>query len=74
MDYSVAIRPARVRVATCLPALIGARTLALLEARGLNSLRERVKVPRSQIRAMIGSVAITLAKPDQLRRMFNRLG
>jgi len=74
IDYSVAITPARVRIATSLPALIGARTLALLEARGLNSLGERVKVPRSQVRVLISSVAITLAKPDQLRAMFNRLG
>ena len=73
IDYSVAIRPARVRIATSLPALIGARTLALLQVEGLNSLRERVKVPRSQIRAMVGSVAITLANPDHLRSMFNRL-
>jgi farnesyl-diphosphate farnesyltransferase len=73
IDYSVAIRSARVRVATSLPALIGARTLALLQARGLDSLRKRVKVPRSQVRAMIGSVAITLANPDHLRAMFNRL-
>ena len=73
IDYSVSIRPARVRVATSLPALIGARTLALLQVQGLNSLRERVKVPRSQVRAMIGSVAITLANPNHLRTMFNRL-
>lgn len=73
IDYSVSIRPARVRVATALPALIGARTLALLQVQGLNSLRERVKVPRSQIRAMIGSVVITLANPNHLRTMFNRL-
>jgi len=47
--------------------------LALLQVQGLNSLRERVKVPRSQVRAMIGSVAITLANPNHLRTMFNRL-
>jgi len=72
IDYSVAIRSARVRVATSLPALIGARTLALVQAEGLNALHKRVKVPRSQVRTMIGSVAITLAKPDHLRTMFNR--
>ena len=73
IDYSMAIQSARVRVATSLPALIGARTLALLQVEGLNALRKRVKVPRSQVRAMIASAAITLAKPDHLRAMFNRL-
>jgi farnesyl-diphosphate farnesyltransferase len=73
VDYSVAITPARVRVATSLPALIGARTLGLIDQAGVNSLRERVKVPRSQVRTMIASIAITLAAPDRLRAMFSQL-
>jgi farnesyl-diphosphate farnesyltransferase len=73
VDYSVAIIPARVRVATSLPALIGARTMGLIDQAGVNSLRERVKVPRSQVRTMIASIAITLGAPDRLRAMFSQL-
>jgi farnesyl-diphosphate farnesyltransferase len=74
IDYSVAIVPARVRVATSLPALIGARTLRLIDRGGVNSLRERMKVPRSEVRNMVASIAITLGAPDRLRAMFNPLG
>lgn len=73
VEYSAAIRNARVRAATCLPALIGARTLHLIQERGVHSLSEKVKVPRSEVRAIIASVAITLAAPDRVRATFNRL-
>ena len=74
IDYSVAIVPARVRVATSIPALIGARTLRLIDRGGVNSLRETVKVPRSEVRNMVASIAITLGAPDRLRAMFNPQG
>jgi len=68
LEYSIAINPARVRVATVLPAMIGVRTLELIEESGLEALRTRVKVPRSEVRGMIASTTITLASQSRLRR------
>jgi len=68
LEYSIAINPPRVRVATVLPAMIGVRTLSLLQERGLEALRTRVKVPRSEVRGMIASTTITLASQSRLRR------
>jgi farnesyl-diphosphate farnesyltransferase len=68
LEYSIAINPPRVRVATVLPALIGVRTLSLIEESGLEALRTRVKVPRSEVRGMIASTTITLASHSRLRR------
>jgi farnesyl-diphosphate farnesyltransferase len=67
LEYSIAINPAGVRVATVLPARIGVRTLALLEESGLEALRTRIKVPRSEVRGMIASTTITLASQSRLR-------
>ena len=53
MQYSCAIENRRVRAATVLPALIGARTLALLREAGASALDRQVKVPRKEVRAMI---------------------
>ena len=68
LEYAIAINPARVRVATVLPAMIGVRTFSLLEESGLDALRTRVKVPRSEVRGMIASTTITLASQSRLRR------
>jgi farnesyl-diphosphate farnesyltransferase len=72
MEYVRAINHFRVRAATVLPALIGARTLSILRAAGENVLRERVKVSRKEVRAMIATVALTLAKRATLDEMFER--
>src|SRR6266481_3546742 len=61
MQYSRAIENRRVRAATVLPALIGARTLSLLEDAGATVLQRPVKVPRHEVRAMIFQLAVTLA-------------
>jgi len=68
LEYSIAINPARVRVATVLPSMIGVRTLSLIEESGLEALRTRVKVPRNEVRGMIASTTITLASQSRLRR------
>jgi farnesyl-diphosphate farnesyltransferase len=68
LEYSIAINPPRVRVATVLPAMIGVRTLSLIEESGSEALRTRVKVPRSEVRGMIASTTITLASQSRLRR------
>ena len=60
MQYSRAIRNRRVRAATVLPALIGARTLALLRQAGASALRQTIKVPRREVRAMVVSLVVRL--------------
>ena len=71
IDYACAIRNWRIRFATVLPALIGARTLALLREAGLQVFERRVKMPRSEVRKIILSSA--LASPHALRRTFQKL-
>ena len=73
MQYSRAIQNGRVRAATVLPALIGARTLALLHAAGPMALQHTVKVPRSEVRAMIVSLTLTLASRRHINTMFKQL-
>jgi farnesyl-diphosphate farnesyltransferase len=70
MQYSRAIRNRRVRFATVLPALIGARTLALLRDAGATALQRTVKVPRREVRRMICSLALTLAAREQIDAIF----
>jgi farnesyl-diphosphate farnesyltransferase len=73
LEYACAIRSSRVRFATALPALIGARTLALLREAGIDSLQRTIKVTRGEIREIMASTAITLASPRALRKTFGRL-
>jgi farnesyl-diphosphate farnesyltransferase len=72
MEYSRAIKNHRVRAATVLPALIGARTLALLKAAGPAALQRTVKVPRRDVRAMILSLGLTLASRRRIDALFDR--
>ena len=74
MEYSCAIENRRVRAATVLPALIGTRTLALLNAAGPEALQRTVKVPRGEVRAMILSLALTMASPRKMEAMFHQAG
>ncbi len=72
MRYAQAIRNRRVRAATVLPALIGARTLVLLHNAGHNAVGHSVKVPRHEVRAMILSLAIHLASRKQINTIFSQ--
>jgi farnesyl-diphosphate farnesyltransferase len=72
MEYSRAITNRRVRAATVLPALIGARTIALLNAAGPAALQRTVKVPRAEVRAMIVSLGLTLASQKRIDEIFDR--
>jgi farnesyl-diphosphate farnesyltransferase len=54
------------------PALIGARTLALLREAGVHALQKKIKIPRSEVRAIMSSTAMTLASPRGLMKMFER--
>jgi farnesyl-diphosphate farnesyltransferase len=71
IEYACAIRNRRIRFATALPALIGARTLGLLRDAGAEVFERRVKVPRAEIRKIIASTA--LASPRSLRERFRKL-
>jgi farnesyl-diphosphate farnesyltransferase len=70
MQYSRAIENRRVRAATILPALIGARTLSLLEDAGATVLQRTVKVPRHEVHAMILRLVVTLASRKQISAMY----
>jgi farnesyl-diphosphate farnesyltransferase len=72
MQYSRAIRNRRVRAATVLPALIGARTLALLHKAGASALHHAIKVPRREVRGTILSLVIHLASKSQMDTIFNQ--
>jgi len=72
MSYVHAIRNPRIRGATALPALIGARTLSMLRAAGPTELHRTIKVPRHEVRAMIARLAITLGGRGSVQRMFQR--
>lgn len=72
MQYSRAIRNRRVRAATVLPALIGARTLALLRQAGGGALHQTIKVPRREVRAIVVSLLVHLASHREIETIFNR--
>ena len=72
MSYVHAIRTRRIRGATALPALIGARTLSMVRAAGPTELHRTIKVPRHEVRAMIARLAITLGGRGSVQRMFQR--
>ncbi len=73
IEYACAIHPARVRLATVLPALLGARTLALLRAAGAAAFEGKVKVPRPEVRRILLKTSVTLAAPRSLRKLFAHL-
>jgi farnesyl-diphosphate farnesyltransferase len=72
MEYARTIENRRVRAATVLPALIGVRTLALLNAAGPMALQRTVKVPRREVRAMILRLVLTGASRKQIDIIWNR--
>ena len=71
IEYSRAISNRRVRAATVLPALIGARTLALLDTAVSMVLQRTVKVPRREVRVIILSLVLTLVSRRKIDTMFN---
>ena len=73
LQYARAIRNLRVRVATVLPALIGARTLALLRGAGATALRRHIKVPRKEIRAIVTSLTFSLGSKSRIESLYREL-
>jgi farnesyl-diphosphate farnesyltransferase len=72
IQYSHAIENRRVRGATVLPALIGARTLALLKKAGTAALNRTIKVPHGEVRGLILRLVVTLASRQQIDAIFSR--
>lgn len=72
IEYSCAIKPWRVRLATVLPALIGARTLALLREAGSEVFDEKIKIPRAEVRAILIKMLATGASCRAIRASFRR--
>jgi farnesyl-diphosphate farnesyltransferase len=73
MRYADAVNSRRVRAASALPALLGARTLDLMRLAGPQRLQQRVKVPRHEVRSILARIALTLASRGSLRASFARL-
>ena len=74
MRYVDAVTNRRVRAASALPALLGARTLALMHAAGREGLKRKVKMPRVEVRSILMRLAITFANRASLHAQFARLG
>jgi farnesyl-diphosphate farnesyltransferase len=72
VEYSVTVRNRRVRIATALPALIGARTIALLRESGEDALQRKVKVPRDEVRRMVRRVVLSVGSKKVICELFRR--
>jgi farnesyl-diphosphate farnesyltransferase len=73
LQYARAIRNRRVRIATVLPALIGARTLAFLHDAGATALQRHIKVPRREVRAIVASLVFGLAARSRIESLYREL-
>ncbi|PYL19591.1 MAG: hypothetical protein DME30_00320 [Verrucomicrobia bacterium] len=73
LQYANAIRNRRVRVATALPGLIGARTLALLRNAGATALHRHIKVPRKEVRAIVASLIFGFGGRSQIDSLYREL-
>jgi farnesyl-diphosphate farnesyltransferase len=73
VEYARDIRNRRVRIATVLPALIGARTLALLRNAGATALHRHIKVPRKEVRAIVSSLILSLGSRSRIETLFREL-
>jgi farnesyl-diphosphate farnesyltransferase len=73
LEYSRQIRNRRIRIATVLPALIGARTLALLRDAGATMLHRHIKVSRREVRAIISSLTLSMGARSRIDSMYREL-
>jgi farnesyl-diphosphate farnesyltransferase len=73
MRYALAVKPWRLRLASALPALIGARTVAMLREAGPAALTQRIKMPRHEVRALLWRIALGLGSAPVLEREFLQL-
>lgn len=58
LRYSQGLRGWRLRLASALPALLGLHTLAALQAAGLDALWQPVRIPRTQVYALLARLLL----------------
>ena len=73
LRYSCAVQSRRLRLASALPALIGARTVALLKQGGPASITQRVKMPRREVQGLLWRLLLRGVSVKALTREFERL-
>ncbi len=73
IEYASALTNWRTRFATALPALIGARTIALLRAGGQEAGARIIKVPRPEVRRLLLRASLATTSPSALHAQFERL-
>jgi farnesyl-diphosphate farnesyltransferase len=73
IEYACALRPPRVRIATALPALIGARTLAQLRTAGTEIFARKIKISRGEVRGILSKTLLNFASPSSLRSAHKKL-
>ncbi len=73
IDYAASLTSWRMRFATALPALIGARTITLLREAGAGALTRKVKVSRAEVRRILVTALLASASPRALRAHSQRL-
>ncbi len=74
LAYCQAIRPWRLRWASALPALIGLRTLQVIEAQGPVALTRSVKVERRWVRRLLLRLVLGGGTPAGLQKLGCELG
>jgi farnesyl-diphosphate farnesyltransferase len=74
MAYALAVNSRRIRAAVALPALIGKRTIALLREAGPRGLETKVKVARSEVRALLLRIGLRLASREALQAEWENPG
>ena len=73
MRYSLSLNNRRLRLATALPALIGVRTVELLQRAATRSLCARVKIPRREVYLLLCRLSLGLGSARTLQGEFQRL-
>ncbi len=73
MRYAMALKPLRLRLASALPALIGARTLAMLRQIGPLAMTQHVKMPRHEMYQLMWQIVLGLGSAASLGRLFQKL-
>lgn len=73
MRYAMALKPLRLRLASALPALIGARTLAMLRQIGPLAMTQHVKMPRHEMHQLMWQIVLGLGSAASLERLFQKL-
>ena len=71
--YIDAVNPRRLRLATALPALIGAQTLVLLSEAKWEQLEQRIKVERKQVKGLLRKALIASFRRRSLGKLFEEL-